>query len=67
MPGECDAMVGKDHVRASHGIGMKSRSTADNGVLLCGRHHRVKTEDGRTWRPLLVGYLSLRYPLTEPA
>jgi 5-methylcytosine-specific restriction endonuclease McrA len=47
-----------DHVRASHGIGMKSRSTADNGVALCGECHRWKTEHGREARPLLLAYLS---------
>jgi len=46
-----------DHVRASHGMGMKSESTRQNGVLLCGAHHRYKTEHGREVRPLLVAYL----------
>lgn len=47
----------KDHVRASGGIGMKSRSTYDNGVLLCPPCHRWKTENGRVARPLLLRYL----------
>ena len=46
-----------DHVRASHAMGMKSPSTTDNGVLLCGNHHRWKTEHGREARPLLLHYL----------
>jgi hypothetical protein len=47
----------QDHVRASHGIGMKSESVASNLVLLCGLHHRWKTEHGREARPLLLEYL----------
>ena len=46
-----------DHVRASHGIGMKSESTADNLVCLSGPCHRWKTEHGRQARPLLIAYL----------
>jgi len=46
-----------DHVRASHGIGMKSSSTEDNLVLLCARHHLWKTENAREARPLLLRYL----------
>jgi hypothetical protein len=26
-------------------------------VLLCHWHHRLKTEYGKTWRPLLLAYL----------
>jgi len=47
-----------DHVRASHGIGMKSETTRDNLVSLCGSCHRWKTENGREARPLLLAYLS---------
>jgi hypothetical protein len=57
MPGECYGTPEIDHVRASHGIGMKSRSTVDNGVRLCGGHHRLKTNAGKTWRPVLLDYL----------
>ena len=57
LPGFCLGPLGLDHVRASGGIGMKSRSTADNGVQLCGSHHRWKTEHGREARPLLLAYL----------
>ena len=46
-----------DHVRASHGMGMKSRSEPDNLVLLCGNCHRWKTDHGREARPLLLRYL----------
>lgn len=58
MPGECYGTPELDHVRASGGIGMKSRSTADNGVRLCGGHHRLKTEHGKEWRPKLLDYLA---------
>lgn len=47
-----------DHVRASHGTGMKSPSTEDNLVALCGDCHRWKTEHGREARPLLLAYLA---------
>lgn len=57
MTGECAGTLAIDHVRASHAMGMKSRSTVDNGALLCGLHHQRKTENGRTWRPLLLAYL----------
>lgn len=46
-----------DHVRASGGMGMKSRTTVDNLVALCGACHRWKTENGRTARPQLIAYL----------
>ena len=57
LPGDCQWSLGLDHVRASHGMGMKSPSTADNLVTLCGSHHRWKTEHGREARPLLLAYL----------
>ena len=53
----CHGSIEIDHVRASHGMGMKSRSTADNGVVLCGNHHRIKTAEGKHCRPLLLAYL----------
>lgn len=46
-----------DHVRASGGLGMKSRTAADNLVALCGECHRWKTANGRTARPQLLAYL----------
>lgn len=53
----CQGSIELDHVRASHGMGMKSETTPGNLVVLCGLHHRMKTADGRKWRPLLVEYL----------
>lgn len=58
LPGDCMGALELDHVRASHGIGMKSRTEADNLVTLCGAHHRYKTDHGRTVRPLLLDYLA---------
>jgi hypothetical protein len=60
MPGECFGNLEPDHVRASGGLGMKSRSTLDNAALLCSNHHRVKTEAGREWRPKLIDYIEGR-------
>lgn len=57
MPGSCYGRIEVDHVRASGGLGMRSPSTVDNLVSLCGQHHRMKTEAGRTWRPKLLTYL----------
>jgi hypothetical protein len=60
MPGPCAGQPELDHVRASGGISMKSRSTADNLVRMCGAHHRLKTADGRIWRPILIDYIEGR-------
>lgn len=49
-----------DHVRASHGIGIKSRSTVDNGVILSAWCHRWKTEHGKVARPLLLDWIARR-------
>jgi hypothetical protein len=57
MPAECFGALEIDHVRASGAIGMKSRSTADNGCRLCSTHHRVKTLAGKRWRPVLIEYI----------
>lgn len=58
MPGVCEGPPEKDHIRASGAIGMKSRSTLDNGVLLCSNvHHPLKTREGRKWRPVLIEYV----------
>lgn len=54
MPDPCYGAIELDHIRASGGIGMKSRSTLDNAASLCATHHRIKTNAGRTWRPLLI-------------
>src|SRR5687767_9554055 len=60
MPSDCFGAIELDHVRASHGIGMKSETALSNLVSLCSTHHRLKTNAGRTWRPLLVDYLARR-------
>lgn len=57
MAPPCEGLVERDHVRASGGMGMKSPSTASNLALLCGRHHRVKTENGHRWRQPLIDYI----------
>lgn len=58
MPGhQCSGGIETDHVRASGGVGMKSRSTADNLVSMCSSAHRFKTENGRLVRPWLLRYL----------
>lgn len=59
-PSECFGGLELDHVRASGAIGMKSRSTLDNGARMCAAHHRYKGEHGRTVRPLLLDYIALR-------
>ena len=60
MPGDCAGSYELDHVRASGGLGMKSPSTVGNLVRMCGTHHRVKTEHGREWRPVLISYIEGR-------
>jgi 5-methylcytosine-specific restriction endonuclease McrA len=57
FPVECAGPLELDHVRASHGMGMKSDTTPGNLVALCGSCHRYKTENGRAARPLLLAYL----------
>lgn len=59
FPGECGGSYELDHVRASGGLGLKSRSTSDNLVRLCAQHHRYKTDHGREARPLLLEYLGV--------
>lgn len=66
LPGEHGGSLELDHVRASHGMGMKSRSEPDNLVLLCGLHHRWKTEHGREARALLLDYLGHVGPAEHP-
>ena len=58
FPGPCFGAIEIDHVRASHGMGMKSDSVEGNGVSLCSSHHRLRTENGRVYRPLLIAYLA---------
>ena len=57
MPLDCIGRATLDHVRASGGLGLKSRSTPDNLVVLCVLHHEAKTLSGRFWRPPLLAYL----------
>lgn len=57
MPDSCMGGIELDHIRASGGIGMKSRSTLDNAASLCFSHHALKTREGRTWRPRLLEYV----------
>lgn len=57
MPGECFGAYEIDHVRASGGVGMKSRSTVDNGILVCSTHHLEKTLNGRKWRPIFLEWI----------
>ena len=54
---ECRGPLDVDHVRASGGLGLKSPTHRSNMVVLCRWHHTLKTEYGKTWRPLLVAYL----------
>jgi 5-methylcytosine-specific restriction endonuclease McrA len=55
-PGQHTSALELDHVRAG-GMGMKSRTTEDNLVALCGECHRWKTAHGREARPALLAYL----------
>jgi hypothetical protein len=54
MPGECVGASELDHIRASHGTGMKSDSIATNGARLCSWHHYLKGQAGKIWRPRLI-------------
>ena len=58
FPTTCSGGLELDHVRASHGMGMKSDTTDGNLVSLCGACHRWKTEHGRQARPILLDYLA---------
>jgi 5-methylcytosine-specific restriction endonuclease McrA len=60
FPGYCAGALQLDHVRASHGMGMKSETEVGNLVALCGAHHQWKTEHGRVARPILLAYLETR-------
>jgi 5-methylcytosine-specific restriction endonuclease McrA len=57
IPHPCLGALELDHVRASGGLGLRSRSTPDNLVLLCPAAHRAKTLDGRRWRPVLLAWI----------
>lgn len=56
----CGGSLEIDHVRASGGIQMKSRSTVDNGATLSSFCHRWKTEHGKEARPLLLDWIVRR-------
>ncbi len=56
--GRCEGRLELDHVRASGALGKRSRSTLDNLVALCTRHHEWKTMHGREARPILLAYLA---------
>jgi len=56
----CGGDIQLDHVRASGGISMKSRSTVDNGALLSAWCHRWKTDNGKVARPLLLDWIAKR-------
>lgn len=58
FPVACAGPLELDHVRASGGMGMKSRTEDDNLVSLCGNCHRYKTSFGRQARPILLDYLA---------
>jgi len=57
IPHECFGPLALDHVRASGGLGLRSRSTPDNLVLLCPSAHFAKTLHGREWRPVLLAWI----------
>jgi hypothetical protein len=57
VPHDCFGRPELDHVRASGGLGLRSRSTSDNLVLLCPWAHRIKTLQGRRWRPVLLAWI----------
>jgi 5-methylcytosine-specific restriction endonuclease McrA len=54
---DCFGRLELDHVRASGGLGIRSRSTPDNLVLLCPAAHLEKTLRGRRWRPVLLAWI----------
>jgi len=64
MPEECGSqfesggriILELDHVNSA-GFGKRGPSTKQNCLVLCGWHHRMKTESSKRWRPLLNGYL----------
>ena len=56
----CGGSLETDHVRGSGAIGMKSRSTLDNGVTLSAFCHRWKTDHGNEARPLLLDWIERR-------
>jgi len=59
-PGDHRTALQLDHVRASGALGVKSRSTADNAVMLCLECHDWKTSHGREARPQLIEWIERR-------
>lgn len=57
FPTVCAGSTQRDHIRASGGLGLKSRSTLDNGVSLCAVCHQWKTLNGRMARPMLIAWV----------
>jgi 5-methylcytosine-specific restriction endonuclease McrA len=57
IPHDCFGQLELDHVQASGGLGLRSRSTPDNLVVLCPSAHRMKTLEGRRWRPVLLAWI----------
>ena len=68
MSGSCGSQWGSggkvvleiDHVNSS-GFGKRGPSMEENLVVLCGYHHRVKTESSKRWRAALNEYLEEFY------
>jgi hypothetical protein len=68
MQNECGSQWGPgkpvtleiDHVNGS-GFGKRGPSIEENLVVLCGYHHRVKTEASRRWRQAINEYLEQYY------
>lgn len=54
MYGPCEGSIELDHIRASGGIGLKSKSIATNAASMCSAHHSMKTNEGKRWRPRLI-------------
>ena len=45
-----------DHVNSA-GFGKRGPSMEENLVLICGYHHRIKTESSKQWRAAINEYL----------
>lgn len=68
MDGKCGSQWGPgrpvvleiDHVNNA-GFGKRGPSVEENLVVLCGYHHRIKTEASRFWRVALNEYLRSHY------
>lgn len=56
MKGPCDGRLELDHI-LNGGMAWRGPSTIENLVSLCTRHHRIKTENARWFRPLLIAWV----------